>query len=129
MKRLLIATAVIELAPGLGLLCCPSAVVSLLLGSPLESVPTLALGRLAGAALLALAIACWLGRDHGQNSAGRGIVAAMSVYNVGAVLVLGAAGLQSPATGLALRAVVALHAAMGAWCLVSLRGKPVAHVQ
>ena len=129
LKRLLIATAVIELGPGVGLLCWPSAVVALLLGTPLDTVATLALGRLAGAALLTLALACWLARDHGQNPAARGVVVAMTLYNLGAVIVLGAAALQLPAHGLALRAVVALHAAMGAWCVVSLRGKVAAHVQ
>lgn len=126
MKRLLIATALVEVGAGTGLLCFPSAVVALLLGSPLDAPAAVTLGRLAGAALLALAVACWLARHSGQTAAARGVVAAMTLYNLGAVMVLALGGLHSPPAGLALWSVVVLHAAMTAWCIASLRGKPVA---
>ena len=60
MKRLLIVTAVIELGAGLALVGLPSAAVALLLGSPLDAPAAVTLGRLAGAALFALGVACWL---------------------------------------------------------------------
>ena len=61
MKNLLTVSAVIELGAGLALLAFPSAAVKLLFGSPLDTPAGVALGRLAGAALLTLGIACWRG--------------------------------------------------------------------
>jgi len=124
MKQLLIATAVIELGAGVALLCCPSAAATLLLGSSLDSPATLALGRLAGAALLALGVACWLVRGDVHGRSARGVVAAMTVYNLGAVIVLGSASLRALPAGFALWSVVVLHAAMTGWCLASLLKKP-----
>jgi hypothetical protein len=56
----------IEVGASLALLCCPSATVALLLGSRLETLVAVTLGRLAGAALLALGVACWLAKHDGQ---------------------------------------------------------------
>ena len=58
MSRLLKLTALIEAATGLGLIAAPSVVVRLLLGSPLGTSAAVMLGRVAGAALLALGVAC-----------------------------------------------------------------------
>ncbi len=52
MKKLLIVAALIEAGAGIGLICCPSAAVTMLLGSPLDTPAGLTLGRVAGAALL-----------------------------------------------------------------------------
>jgi hypothetical protein len=124
MKRLLIVTAVIELGAGLALLCCPSAAVTLLLGSPLKSSAAVALGRLAGVALFALGIANWLAHYDGQSRVARGVVAGMTLYNLGAVVILGAAGLQLRPAGVALWPAVALHLAMTFWCITRLLRKP-----
>jgi hypothetical protein len=85
MKPLLVVTAVIELGAGLALLGFPSAAVALLLGSSLAMPAAVTLGRLAGAALLALGLACWLARRDVQSRAARGLVAAMLLYNFTAV--------------------------------------------
>jgi hypothetical protein len=95
MKRLLIATAVIEVGAGVALMCCPSATVALLLGSGLDTPAGLTVGRVAGAGLLALGVACWLARHDGQGRAARGLVSAMVLYNLGAVVILGTAGIRS----------------------------------
>jgi hypothetical protein len=123
MKKLLIATAVIEVGAGLALLCCPSAAVALLLGSPLDTPAAVSLGRVAGAALLALGVACWLAHYDDQSGAARGLVSAMVLYNLGAVVVLGAAGIQVRPVGVALWPAVVLHAAMAIWCIVRLRSE------
>lgn len=123
-RNLLIATAAIELATGVALLCFPSIVVRLLLGSQLESLPGLALGRVAGAALLALGVACWFAKSEGESSAARGIVIAMMLYNLGTVLILGVFGVRTQPTGIALWPAVALHGAMCAWCVASVLRKP-----
>lgn len=103
----------------------PSALVKLLLGVPLEAPVAALLGRLAGAALLALGIACWLARADAASRAARGVVAAMLLYNLVAVAVFLFAGLGSKLVGLALWPATILHAVMAGWCLVSLRrGQP-----
>ena len=124
MKLLLRLTAFIEAGTGLGLIAVPALVVRLLLGSELlgAGIP---LGRLAGVALLALGIACWLASFDTQSCAARGIVSAMALYNLGAVLVLGAAGLQSQAVGIFLWPAVILHTVMTVWCITSLLQKSV----
>ncbi len=48
MKKLLIVTAVIEVGAGVALICCPSATVALLLGSPLDTPAAMTLGRWPG---------------------------------------------------------------------------------
>ena len=119
MKLLLILTALIEAATGLALLVVPVFVVRLLLGAEISGA-AIPLGRLAGAALFTLGVACWLARGDTQNCAARGLLIAMLVYNVGAVVILGAAGIQSPAVGIALWPAVILHAVMIVWCVRDL---------
>jgi hypothetical protein len=120
MKRLLFVTAVIEIGAGVALLCCPSATVALLLGSGLDTSAAVTLGRVAGAALLALGVACWLAQYDAQSSAARGSVSAMVLYNLGAVLILSTAGVRSQPVGVALWPAVVLHAAMAVWCIACL---------
>ena len=122
---LLMVTAAIELGAGLALLCFQSATVKLLLGSPLDSSVAVTLGRVAGAALLALGVACWLAQYDAQSCAARGLVSAMVLYNLGAVVILGAAGIRSQQpVGVALWPAVVLHAAMTIWCVMCLLRKP-----
>ena len=123
MKRFLTLTAIIEGATGLALIAVPAIVVRLLLGAEISgaSVP---LGRVAGAALLALGVACWLARDDTQSRAARGLVVAMLMYNIPATAVLAFAGIALGLHGVALWPAVVLHAAMAAWCVACLRGNP-----
>jgi hypothetical protein len=124
MKRLLIVTAVIELGAGVALLCFPAATVALLLGSGLDTPAAIALGRVAGAALLALGVASWLTQYDAQSCAARGLVSAMVLYNLGAVVNLGAAGIRSQPVGVALWPAVIINAVMTIWCVASLQRKP-----
>jgi hypothetical protein len=124
MKSLLLVTAVIELGAGLALLGFPSAAVALLLGSPLDAPAAVTLGRVAGAALFALGVACWLAHYDAQSCAARGLVSAMVLYNLGAAVILGVAGMQLRPVGIALWPAVALHAAMTAWSVAGLLRKP-----
>lgn len=101
------ATAVIELGAGLALLCFPSTTVALLLGRPLEALPALTVARVGGTGLLTLGVACWLARSDTQSRAARGLIAAMVLYNLGVVFILGAAGMQSLPVGVVLSPVFA----------------------
>ena len=127
-STLFIATAVIELGAGLALLTCPSATAVLLVGAPLEAPASLTVARVAGAALLALGIACWLARGDAHSRAARGLVPAMVLYNFGVAVILGAAGIRSQTVGIALWPAVMLHAMMTVWCIASLLGGNAAHV-
>jgi hypothetical protein len=121
MKTLLILTASLEAATGLALLLSPALPVSLLLGVALDTPGGVTVARVAGAALLALGVACWLARDDRQSHAARGIVAAMSLYNVGAATVLVYAGLGLGLSGIGLWPAALLHLALAAWSIACLR--------
>jgi uncharacterized membrane protein YdjX (TVP38/TMEM64 family) len=123
MARLLKLTAIIEAATGLALIALPSIVVWLLLGAEISGA-SIPLGRVAGAALLALGVACWLARDDTQSRAARGLIVAMLMYNIPATAVLAFAGIALGLHGVVLWPAVVLHAAMGAWCVACLRGSP-----
>jgi hypothetical protein len=123
MKRFLTLTAMIEAATGLALLAVPAIVVRLLLGAEISGA-SMPLGRVAGAALLALGVACWLAREDTQSRAARGLVVAMLIYNIVATAVLAFAGIGLGLHGVALWPAVVLHAAMAIWCIVCLRRSP-----
>lgn len=123
MKSLLAITAMIEVGVALALLAVPSLVVKLLFGSPLETAAAVALGRLGGAALLALSMACWRSRADATSKAARGVAVAMLLYNIAAVVVLAMAGAYSKLVGVALWPAVGFHVVMTGWCFVCLRNK------
>jgi hypothetical protein len=115
------ATAVIEAGAGFALLIVPSNAAKLLLGTPLDVSDSLTVARIGGIALLTLGAAFWLARGDSQSRASKGMIAAMVLYNLGAVFVLGAFGIGSQRVGVALWPAVVLHTAMTAWCIMSVR--------
>jgi hypothetical protein len=120
-RSLLGITAVIEAGAGLALVIWPSATVMLLLGSSLDIPAGLILGRIAGAALLALAVACWLARHDGESRSAAGLIVAMLLYNSATVLFLTISGISSGSVGIALWPAVVLHSAMAVWCIARMR--------
>ena len=124
MKTLLIVTAVLEAVTGLALAVFPSVPVSLLLRSSFDTSTEVAVGRITGAALLALGIACWFARNDALSRAGKGLVMAMLIYNIAAVIVLVYAGIGLALSGIALWPAVLLHAILAVWCISCLRTHP-----
>lgn len=120
MKNLLVLTAVLESATGLALLLAPALVASVLFGVGLDAPIALVVARIAGAALLALALACWLSRDDGRSRSAVGLVSALLLYNVAATAVLIHAGLGLKPSGIALWPAVAAHVALAFWCIACL---------
>jgi hypothetical protein len=123
MKRLLVTTAVLEAVTGLGLLAFPSVVVTLILGSPLDTGAAVVMARVAGMAILALATACWLARQDEQSRATRGLVSAMVLYNAGIIATLVYGVLYLGVSSIVLWPIILVHAAMGAWCVACLLAK------
>ena len=120
MKNVLTMTAVIEVGAGLLLLALPSLAGTLLFGSSLDTPAGLTVVRVAGAALLAIGVACWVARHDGQSHTARGLVGTLVFYNAAilTVLVYAGIGLGLSSNGLWPSALV--HAAMTVWCVTSL---------
>jgi len=119
MKKLLAITAIIEAGTGLALLAAPAVLAQLLLGGTLDTPAALTIARVAGAGLLALGLACWLGRNDG-----RVLVVAMLFYNLVAVAVLTYAAVGLALSGIGLWPAIVLHTVMAVWCGLSLRRSP-----
>lgn len=121
MKKLLVVTAWLEALTGIALIASPGAPVSLLVGTSLEAPGGLVVARVAGAALLALGVACWLARDDGGSRAGRGLVAGLLLYNGGALATLGYACIALKLSGVGFWPAVIAHGGLGLWCVSCLR--------
>lgn len=106
-RRILGFAAVVEAGTGLLLILVPAFVVALLLGS--STFPTgMAIARLAGFALLALALASWPGRQRAES--GSPALWGMLVYNTLVALYLAHLGAYRHVGGLLLWPAVAVHA-------------------
>jgi hypothetical protein len=91
------------------------------LGPPLDSPAGLVLGRILGSALVSLGMACGLARTEARGRTTAGLIAAMLLYNLAAVAILGYARLGLGMSGVGLWPAVLLHAALGTWCAACLR--------
>ena len=119
MKLLLIIAAVVEAGAGLALLVMPGVASSLLLGAPLDTPAGLVVARIAGAALVALAVACWQARNGERGSPASGIVEAILFYNFAAALVLVYAGVRLDLHSALLWPAIVLHLGLGVWCVTN----------
>jgi hypothetical protein len=116
---LLIVTALGEAGTGLLLLVWPPVLLALLLGVNQASPETTYCSRIAGAALLAIGVACWLGRNDHARPAQQGLLLGVLIYDVGATGVLAYTGWFLHLGGIALWPAVVLHGALAVWCAVS----------
>jgi hypothetical protein len=122
-KSLLIVTALVEVGAGIAFLGAPSLAVELLLGAGLSSPQALVLGRVTGAALIALGVTCWLARNGDRGGAQTGPVAGMLIYNVVVSSLLIYAAIASMMHGIALWPASALHTGLAIWCIACLRAR------
>ena len=113
---LLVATAIIESATGVALLIAPSLVAQLLLGVPLPSAAALLVARIAGAALLAIGLSCWLEGRRAATAPVGGLVAGLLVYNGAVFALLVHAALAEGLRGVGTWPTCALHLLMALWC-------------
>ena len=122
-KSLLIVTALLEAGTGIALLVAPSLTVELLLGTGLSSPQSLVLGRVAGAALISIGVACWLARKAERGDAQTGLVTGMLIYNVAVPVLLIYALIASGMYGIALFPAGILHLMLAIWCVACLRSR------
>jgi hypothetical protein len=116
-------TALAEAGIGFLLLIVPLFPLALLLGVDHASAEVTVCARIAGAALLALGVACWLGRFDQQSSSQFGLLSGILIYDVTAAALLAYAGLVLSLVGLVLWPAVVLHVALAIWCVVCLTVK------
>ena len=114
MKSLLTITALFEGITGLALAIMPSVLVSILLGTSLTDQSSILIARLAGAALITIAFACWLSRNDTQSSV---MVKTMLGYNSFSISLLVYAALSERIFGPGLWPAVLLHLGLLVWCL------------
>jgi len=119
--NLFTVTAALESGVGLLLVAVPSFVSRLLLGSSLEGPLGATVARIAGGALLALAIACWMARSDVESRASKGVASAMAFYNAAVATILAYAGMGLGLFSIGLWPVVLLHVGMAVWCVLSLK--------
>lgn len=101
-KTLLIVKAAVEALAGLALVTFPSLAIYFLTGQMLTEPGGYVLGRIAGVALVALGISCWLARNESQSRADLGLIGGLLFYDVGVTLILLAKYFGHGAIGLAL---------------------------
>jgi hypothetical protein len=80
------------------------------------------IGRVAGAALLALAIACWRAADDAQSRAAVGLVVSLLVYDLIAAALLFYAWFGLEQSGVGLWVAIVAHVLLAFWCVAGLRG-------
>ena len=105
---LLSLAAAIEAATGAALIIVPQAVASLLFGADLDGAG-IAVGRVAGIALLSLGLLCWLSRQDANNGA---VLAAMLAYNLLVTAYLVYLGFDGNLVGRLLWPAVGIHAVL-----------------
>jgi hypothetical protein len=117
MKPFLTVSSVLEILAGLALIGVPALFVSMLLGSTLEDQSSLLMTRLAGGALTALGLACWLSRNDVQSSV---MVKVMLVYNAFCVSLLLYAALAQGISSQGLWPAMVVHLGMLIWSIKCL---------
>jgi hypothetical protein len=118
---LLRISAMLEGTVALVFLFDPSLPVWALFGQPLDAAPTQLAARIAGAALLSLAMACWWAGADSASRAASSLVAALLVYDLLAIFLLLHARMVLTLSGIGLWPAVVLHAALALWCMAALR--------
>jgi hypothetical protein len=118
---LLSFTAYGEVGMGLLLLAVPANSLRVLIGVEHASTETIFVARVAGAALAAIGVACWIGREDQLGPAQRGLIAGVLVYSTVVAGLLAYAALFLNLVGIALWPAVAVHAVLSVGCVFSLR--------
>jgi hypothetical protein len=101
--------ATIEAATGVALIVFPETVARLLLGGDLAD-PGIAVARVAGIALLALGLGCWMTRHPASATASA--LTALLIYNLPVTIYLASLGIGGELVGILLWPAIVLHAVL-----------------
>ena len=116
----LLITAVAEGVTGLFLLVWPAVPLEALLG--VQAGPeTLLVARVAGTALIAIAVTSGLARHDDGSTALRAVLAGILLYDLAVAAVLAYAGIGLHLSGVLLWPAVLAHTALAVWCVLCLR--------
>jgi hypothetical protein len=124
LARFLSVGGVLETVSGLGLLLDPAGGASALFGSSMEAAGV-GIGRIGGAGLLSLGIACWLARKTPTSPASVGVAWAYLTYNVITCVTLVWASVALGGSSLPALGGSVLHGVLGAAMLGALLGRDV----
>ena len=127
-KLFLLITAFVEAATGLCLLFLPAVLFAILLGLKHITVETIFVGRIAGAALLAIGVASWMARADSLTPAQLGLLTGILIYDAAASMLLAFAGAVLKMNGVLLWPAVGLHAVLAVWCFICLLPDGIARV-
>jgi hypothetical protein len=117
---LFITTAIVEFMTGFALILFPSLTAEILLGLPISTITGTTVGRVAGAAIISLAVAFWLARNDEQSNAAKGLMVAMLLYNITVMGILAYTVIALVFT-VVLLLVLITHFALTAWCIYALQ--------
>lgn len=120
-RLLLRVTAIAEGVTGLAFLLVPNVPALILFGQRLDSALPEIMGRFVGAALIALAVACWRAAEDTQNRATSGLILAVLIYDVIAAVLLAYAYFGPGLAGIGLWVGLIFHLVLAIWCVASLR--------
>jgi hypothetical protein len=120
-KLFLSVTTFVEAATGLCLLILPGVLLTVLLGLNQATVDVIFVGRLTGAALLAIGIASWIARTDTRTPSQVGLLIGILIYNLAATVLLAFAGSILAMMGILLWPAVVLHAILAVWCFRCLQ--------
>ncbi|OWV97138.1 hypothetical protein [Rhizobium sp. R693] len=121
LRSLLLISAIAEGATGLAFLLLPNIPVWILFGQPLETPLAMLVGRVAGAALIAVGIACWRAADDQESRATTGLVLSLLVYDVIAMALLAYARFALELSGPGFWVALIGHLVLALWCIMALR--------
>jgi quinol-cytochrome oxidoreductase complex cytochrome b subunit len=123
LARLLTVASALEGALSIALLVDSPRVAAILFHASLDATGVV-VARIAGGALLALAIACWLARSTPNAPASRGVAWALFAYNLVACIVLAQAGAADAGGATVALAASVLHGVFGAALVLVLMRAP-----
>ena len=86
--KFLTVTALFEGATAIALLIVPQTLIQLLFEVAINEPIGILVAQIAGSALFAIAIACWLARKYAKEPSTRGLLLALLFYNITVPLLL-----------------------------------------
>lgn len=125
MKKFITLTALAEGLTGIALIIMPNVVVSFLLGKPTYGPEGKITAMLAGGAILALAVICWILRNSADLHK---LVQGMLLYNCVIITIAVYAFLGYHITNIGLWFMILVHTILTVWGAITLWAKPVSNV-